>query len=76
MDLRAYLSKTIHKHEFVIPQSSSTSTDNRYPDKAKLLETILTLRAGGMSYREIAWAIGVHFTRVQQILKTAQNDRA
>jgi DNA-directed RNA polymerase specialized sigma24 family protein len=57
----------------MIPQSLSTITDNRYPDKAKLLEAILTLRAEGMSYREIARIVGIHFTWVQQILRTAQD---
>jgi hypothetical protein len=49
-------SKAIHQHEFVVSQSLST----------------LTLRAEGMSYREIARAVGIHFTRVQQILREAK----
>jgi DNA-directed RNA polymerase specialized sigma24 family protein len=37
-------------------------------DKAKVRETIFKLRAEGLSYREIAKVIGLHFTRVRQIL--------
>ena len=43
----------------------------RNPDKAKLKETILALRALGWSYREIAEEVGLHWTRVGQIVKQA-----
>jgi DNA-directed RNA polymerase specialized sigma24 family protein len=33
-----------------------------------LHQAILDLRAQGMSYRQIAEVVGLHFTRVQQIL--------
>jgi DNA-directed RNA polymerase specialized sigma24 family protein len=38
-------------------------------DKAKVRETIFKLRAEGLSYREIANVVGLHFTRIRQILK-------
>jgi hypothetical protein len=41
----------------------------RHPDKAQLKETILALRAARWSYREIGREVGVHFTRIGQILK-------
>jgi DNA-directed RNA polymerase specialized sigma24 family protein len=37
-----------------------------------LKETILALRAAGWSYREIAREVGLHWTRVGQILKRAK----
>jgi DNA-directed RNA polymerase specialized sigma24 family protein len=37
-------------------------------DKAKVRETIFKLRAEGLSYRELANVIGLHFTRIRQIL--------
>jgi DNA-directed RNA polymerase specialized sigma24 family protein len=41
-------------------------------DKAKVRETIFQLRAEGLSYREIAKVVGLHFTRIRQILKVAE----
>jgi transposase len=43
----------------------------RNPDKAQLRTDILAMRADGMSYRQIARAVGLHWTRVQQIVKSA-----
>jgi transposase len=42
----------------------------RHPDKEKLRETILTLHAQGMSYREIGREVGLHWTRVGQIIQS------
>jgi hypothetical protein len=61
--------KTRHIHTFEIPLPLSTVTDLKYPDKVKLRETIAALRAEGMSYREIARVVGLHWTRVGQIWK-------
>jgi DNA-directed RNA polymerase specialized sigma24 family protein len=41
----------------------------RNPDKAKLKEIILALRAAGWSYRQIGREVGLHWTRVGQILR-------
>jgi len=41
----------------------------RHPDEARLKEAILALRAQGWSYRQIAAEVGLHWTRVGQILK-------
>jgi hypothetical protein len=49
--------------------SASTAANQRYHDKAELKETILTLREMGWSYREIGREVGLHWTRVGQILK-------
>jgi hypothetical protein len=57
-----------HTHRFAIPLPRSTEVDWRHPDKAKLKETILTLRALGWSYRQIGREVGLRWTRVGQIL--------
>jgi DNA-directed RNA polymerase specialized sigma24 family protein len=54
---------------FEVPVSPSTVANQRIPDKAKLKETILALRAMGWSYREIAREVELHWTRVEQILR-------
>ena len=59
---------TRHILRFDLPLPPSTESDLRYPDKDALRQTILDLRAQGMSYRQIAQAVGLHFTRVRQIL--------
>jgi hypothetical protein len=68
---------TRHTLEFDLPVSPSTVANQRYPDKAQLKETILALRAAGRSYRQIGREVGLHWTRVGQILKNkkqASND--
>jgi DNA-directed RNA polymerase specialized sigma24 family protein len=46
------------------------ATSNRkYPNKTEQKQVILELRALGWSYREIAEEVGLHWTRVGQILK-------
>ena len=69
VDLGGYVLYTRHTHRFEIPLPPSTESDLRHPDKEKLHETILTLRAQGMSYREIGREVGLHWTRIGQILK-------
>jgi hypothetical protein len=53
---------------------SSTEADLRQPNKEKLRETILTLRAQGLSYREIGSEVGLHWTWIGQILKCVENE--
>jgi DNA invertase Pin-like site-specific DNA recombinase len=69
MDLRDSVPLTRHIHTFSIPLPPSTASNFRNPDKALLRQRILRLRAEGKSYRGIATALNIHFTRVQQILK-------
>jgi hypothetical protein len=45
------------------------AADLQNPDKARLKETVLALRAAGWSYRQIGRQVGLHWTRVGQILK-------
>jgi DNA-directed RNA polymerase specialized sigma24 family protein len=45
------------------------ANNRKYPDKTAQKQVILALRAQGWSYREIAEEVGLHWTRVGQILK-------
>ena len=66
------LSKTRYFfYGFAIPFTASFHSNYRYPDQSQLRETILTLRAEGLSYRAITHAIGLHWNRIGQILKAA-----
>ncbi|MDK3157344.1 hypothetical protein QPK87_12260 [Kamptonema cortianum] len=60
---------TRHILRFDIPLSTSTESDLRNPDKTQLRTNILAMRADSMNYRQIARAVGLHWTRVQQIVK-------
>jgi hypothetical protein len=68
MDLRGTGTFTRHILRFDIPLPASTENDLRKPDKAQLRADILTMRADDMSYRQIAQVVGLHWTRVQQIV--------
>jgi hypothetical protein len=74
VDLRGRHPFTRHTHAFELPTSPSTAANERNPDKAKLKETILALRAGGWSYRQIGREVGLHWTRVGQILKASHQN--
>jgi len=63
---------TRHTLEFELPVFPSTAADLRNPNKAQLKETILALREMGWSYRQIGREVGLHWTRVGQILKDAR----
>ncbi|MBZ0303157.1 MAG: helix-turn-helix domain-containing protein [Anaerolineae bacterium] len=72
MDLRVSGTLTRHILHFDIPLPASTESDLRNPDKDQLRTNILAMRADGMSYRQIAREVGLHWTRVQQIVKSAE----
>jgi hypothetical protein len=72
--MMAYLLKTRHTHEFVVPSPLSSSPNTLYADKAILRAKIFELRAEGWSYREIARKVGLHWTRVGQILRNMAHD--
>jgi hypothetical protein len=59
-----------HTLEFDLPVPAAN--DRKYPDKAEQKRVILALRALGWSYREIANEVGLHWTRVGQILKSTK----
>ena len=69
--LRDIVSYTRHIYTFYISKPLSTINSLRHNDKAQLRTTILALRAQGLSYRQIAGEIGLHWTRVQQIVKAS-----
>ena len=71
VDLRDSVPLTRHIHRFDIAVVQSTESRLRNPDKEQLRADILTMRAKGMSYRQIAREVGLHWTRIQQILKFA-----
>ena len=74
---RGYLSKTRHFfYGFPIPPAASSLSSRHYPDKTQLRETILALRAEGQSYRAIAREVGLHWTRIGQILKAIDTERS
>ena len=60
-------------HEFDVPVAPSTSSDLCHPDKHLLRATILAMREQGMSYRQIGKALGIHWTRVGQIIRDEIN---
>jgi hypothetical protein len=60
---------TRHKLNFEIPLPQSTVTKLSFSDKAVLRTLVLEMHEQGMSYREIGIALGLHWTRVHQILK-------
>jgi len=68
VDLRGAVPLTRHILRFDIPLPASTESDLRNPDKAQLRADILAMRANGMSYRQIAREVDLHWTRVQQIV--------
>lgn len=71
---RDLIPKTRHTLCFVIPHSHSTCSDQRHPDKDALRELISELQDEGMSYRSIGREIGLHWTRVGQIMKSFETD--
>jgi hypothetical protein len=69
LDLRGRVPLTRHILRFDIPAPPSTESSRRNADKAQLRAGILAMLAQGMSYREIGVALGIHWTRVGQIVR-------
>jgi len=57
----------ILRDEIITATAISTSSG-----RAQLLADILIMRERGMSYRQIARAVGSHWMRVQQIVKSVE----
>jgi hypothetical protein len=70
MDLRVSGTLTRHILRFDIPVPASTESDLRNPDKQQLHADILNMRKRGMSYRKIGAALGIHWTRVGQLISS------
>ena len=60
---------TIHMLNFEIPLPQSTVTKLSFSDKALLRTLVLKMHEQGMSYREIGKALGLHWTRVRQLVR-------
>ena len=60
---------TRHKLDLAIPVPQSTISEQAHPDKKQLRSNIRTMHEQGMSYREIAQEVGLHWTHIQQIVK-------
>lgn len=72
MDLRGKVPLTRHKLDFTVPLPASTVKKRAFPDKAALRECVLEMCAKGMSYRQIAREVGVHWTRVGKIIQSTK----
>ena len=68
MDLRDCTPFRSHGQPFEVADSEVAIATRRNPDKQQLHTTVIELYEQGMSYREIAQATGLHWTRVAQIL--------
>jgi hypothetical protein len=60
---------TRHTLDFQILLPQSTVTKFSFSDKALLRTLVLEMHEQKMSYREIGRALGLHWTRVHQIIK-------
>jgi hypothetical protein len=69
MDLRDGNPITRHMLNFEVLLPQSTVTKLSFSDKALLRTLVLEMHEQGMSYREIGKALGLHWTRVYQIIK-------
>jgi len=69
VDLRGSTPLTRHIHPFEIPVPPSTLNEQLNTDKDSLHQQIWEMRAQGMSYRQIGAVVGLHWTRVGQIVK-------
>jgi hypothetical protein len=71
LDVRGAVPNTRHTLLFDVPLPPSTSTNLAHPDKDQLRAEIVTLCAEGLSYRARGEVLGMHWTRVGQLVKEA-----
>jgi DNA-binding NarL/FixJ family response regulator len=69
---RRNLPSTRHTLAFDLPVSADSN--RKYPNKTEQKQVILDLRALGWSYREIAEEVGIHWTRVGQIVRQTDKE--
>jgi len=69
MDVRGVVPFPSQKRRFKVATSAYVRSLRRHPDKAALRELVQQLRQNGLSLREIAAEVGLHWTRVGQIAK-------
>ena len=67
LDPKGRVSLTRHILPFEIPMASTSDQPDKNKDYLKSI--ILGMRVSGMTYRQIGTALGIHWTRVGQIIK-------
>lgn len=72
LDLRGPVPLTRHFYSFEIPIPLSTESNFRNPDKVQLRATILEMHKHNLSYRTIGESLGIHWTRVGQIVRNVE----
>ena len=65
---------TVHTLKFEMPLPQSNVTKLSFSDKALLRTLVFEMYEQKMSYRKIGKALGLHWTRVHQILSTFKGD--
>ena len=69
MDLRGVVPYPSHKWRFVVLESAYVISASRHKQKRELETQIMQLRNDGHSLREIGQMVGLHWTRVWQVLR-------
>ncbi len=69
VDPRGRVPLTRHILRFEICVASATLSEQYDKNTDDLKSIILGMRASGMTYRQIGTALGIHWTRVGQIVK-------
>ena len=65
-------SSTRHIIRFKLPVAAANN--RKYADKDEQRRVIMALRAQGWSYRQIAREVGLHWTRVGQIVRDSKTE--
>ena len=68
VDPRGRVPLTRHILPFEIPVPSTTLSDQIYSNNDQLKSLIVAMRSRGMSYRQIGVTLGLHWTRIGQII--------
>lgn len=68
MILRGHVPLTRHFYTFDIPVPLSTASSLRHPDEEQLRADILMMFRRDVSYRQIGVVLGIHWTRVGQLI--------
>lgn len=69
MDLRGFVPFPSQKRRFIVLESAYVIATSRHIHKRELKDRVFRLRDEGLSLREIAREVGLHWTRVWQILQ-------
>jgi hypothetical protein len=69
MDVRGVVPFPSQQRQFRVAISAYVQSRWRHPNKNTLRELVQQLRNSGLSVREIAAEVGLHWTRVGQLVK-------